>query len=416
LTFTYVSARAERHLARWGWISLGYDLFALALLPWSWYRSIGGSDVVSLAFFMKSDVAFLTMVMIGIHSLTLRPVYPLVIVGFATLQALAFLGIALSDSSATLGLDAIQHLTTDAVHVGFWGWRVVSVLLLGCFAATASWSARRTVLDAILFEQENAKIRMKQALLISQSKVESLATLVAGVAHELNTPLGALKSSSQTSESCRRRIEEQLNEPSEAKAGGVGKWLSALKETERVSAAAVERIQRLVASLTSFARLDRAERQNIDLSQSIDTALSLIPDAIRGKVEVVRDFEQLEPVFCRPRDVHQVLYTVLRNAFEAMNGEGQLRLSGLTTLEFHEIVIADTGPGVTFELRERLFELNFSPRSGRIGVSFGLPTAHAVLTQYGGELRLDEDAGPGATFRMRLPRHTEDSFEEPTIS
>src|SRR5690606_1289945 len=124
----------------------------------------------------------------------------------------------------------------------------------------------------------------------------------------------------------------------------------------------VERMHRLVETLREFSSLDESEVRSSDLRQDLDTVLALMEPAKVGGVEVVREYDAIPPVRCRPRELNQAFFTILTNAFEAMRGEGRLRIATTHVDQEVRVTIADSGPGIPEDRLASLFDIRFGEK------------------------------------------------------
>jgi len=139
------------------------------------------------------------------------------------------------------------------------------------------------------------------------------------------------------------------------------------------------------------------------LCEGLESTLAVIDRDKLGGVELVKELSELPPILCRPKELNQVFMTILVNALEALEGEGELRIStahedGTLTIE-----IADTGPGMAAAELENLFELRFSAKGGRMAMGLGLPTARRIVERHGGTLTVESNVGEGTVFTIALP-------------
>ena len=185
-------------------------------------------------------------------------------------------------------------------------------------------------------------------------------------------------------------------------------WLTAALEGADVLAQVREgagRISSLVQAMREYTYLDRGERQHVDVHEGLESTLTILGHRMRGGIEVVRDYgPDLPPVDVRGSELNQVWTNLIANAVDAMDTAGGGRLTLTTRVEGSRVVVdvADTGPGVPEELRERVFEPYFTTKAVGQGTGMGLDITRRIVASYGGDLRVD--SRPGSThFTVRLP-------------
>lgn len=257
-------------------------------------------------------------------------------------------------------------------------------------------------------ELEDALKQLKEAQqqLIMKEKMASLGNLVAGVAHEINNPVGAVSSSSDNS---RRAIEKliRLLEASDFNLQGenqdVARILELLKESTDVTSMAGRRISQIVKSLKNFARLDEAEYQKVDVHQGIDTTLTLLHHELKNRIEVVKEYGDLPLVNCYPNQLNQVFMNLLINAAQAIPGEGQITIKTRAAGEFVEIAISDNGRGISETNLERIFDPGFTTKGVGVGTGLGLSISYNIVKKHDGDILVSSKVGGGSTFTIRLP-------------
>lgn len=247
-------------------------------------------------------------------------------------------------------------------------------------------------------EARTRELRDKQAQLVQTEKMASLGQLVAGVAHELNTPLGALKSSLQTSALAAERIAAVENDPKTRQRG-----VRALKASSEAGLVAVGRVDRIVKSLRSFARLDQSSLDSVDIMQGLEDTLTLLNSKLKGQVSLRREYGELPPVRCHPAQINQVFMNVLHNAIQAIEGPGQICIRNGQQGDTVWVSVQDTGHGIPAALVERVFDPGFTTRGVGVGTGLGLSIAHQIAAEHGGSLTLESTSGEGTTVRLSLP-------------
>ncbi|HJP29241.1 MAG TPA: ATP-binding protein [Candidatus Latescibacteria bacterium] len=244
-----------------------------------------------------------------------------------------------------------------------------------------------------------------QQQLLPREKMASLGDLVAGVTHELNTPIGAAHSNADVAERCVLRLEEALARVSleEEVRLQVERSLSILRENLANSQLAVARITSIVENLRNFARLDEAEYQQADLHEGLDSTLALMHADLLGHITVERQYGDIPEVLCYPGQLNQVFRILLKNAADAIDGEGTITITSVCRDDRVHIDVADTGRGIPAEQLNRLFDFGFTRGQERVRLSSGLPTAYNIMERHRGSITLESTVGEGTTAHLELP-------------
>jgi two-component system, NtrC family, sensor kinase len=240
--------------------------------------------------------------------------------------------------------------------------------------------------------------------MVNQARLATLGMLVAGLAHEINTPLGAINSNHDVLKRALGRLqailEDEVVEPHELEE--VRRVVRAIDGILQVNDMAVERMMSLVTSLRTFGRLDRAQIDFADLHEGIDSTLAIVAHQLRD-VEVVRENGQLPRVECLPHQINQVVMNLVLNARQATSAGGTITIRTHANDTDAFISIADTGTGMTPEIAARIFEPGFTTKGGRIGMGLGLLICRQIIDQHGGSIDVRTAPGAGTTFTVRLP-------------
>lgn len=255
--------------------------------------------------------------------------------------------------------------------------------------------------DAEIHRLRYVELQEMQARLLRSERMASLGSLAAGLAHELNTPLGVIRSNLDTF----GRVADRLADTEGLDRKGT-RALTALRSGVDVSREASARIEELAVSLRRFVRLDEAAVQDADLAEGIRSALTLLASSIPEGVAVEDDLPALPRLRCRASEINQVFMTLLQNAFEAIDGEGSVRVHGAVDDEVIRIVIEDEGRGIPQAQLADLFELRFSDHGGRVRFHTGLATAAETVRAHGGEIEVQSTVGRGTRFALCFPRET----------
>ncbi|KQM98202.1 ATP-binding protein [Sphingomonas sp. Leaf25] len=243
----------------------------------------------------------------------------------------------------------------------------------------------------------NALLRETQAQLVQSAKMASLGELVAGIAHEINNPLAFILAHQSTVE--------------RAVGAARGATDDATRETHLTKASdrldsirsGLTRIQELVVKLRRFSRLDDGEVSRIDVPEAIDSVLTLLAPRL-GTVGVTRDYGPVRLLECSGALVNQVVMNIVANAADAVDPAcGHITVSTASDGGRFTIRIADNGPGIPPDRRERVFEPFFTTKDVGAGTGLGLAIAYGVVRSHGGTIAIETAAQGGAAFVITIP-------------
>ncbi|MBT3345433.1 MAG: HAMP domain-containing protein [Gemmatimonadetes bacterium] len=256
-------------------------------------------------------------------------------------------------------------------------------------------------LAAAMLELEEA-----QQQLLLREKMASLGDLVAGVTHELNSPLGAAQSAVDVVRRCATKLEACLDEADgwdESRRRECGQALVIMRDNLANADVATGRILSIIASLKNFARLDEAEHQCVDVHEGLESTLTLMNADFVGRIRIDRRYGDLPQVECNPSQLNQVFRILLKNAADAIEEEGVIEVVTTHLHDRIQIQIADDGRGIEPERLARLFDFGFSAGGTRVRLTAGLPTAYNIMQRHRGEIRLESQPGQGTTVHLELP-------------
>jgi two-component system, NtrC family, sensor kinase len=241
---------------------------------------------------------------------------------------------------------------------------------------------------------------------VNAAKLATLGMLVAGVAHEINTPLGALNSNHDVLRRTLERLQVILEDEQvdETELDEVRRIVRAIGEVIQINTVAVQRMVSIVGSLRSFGRLDRARIDIVDLHEGIESTLALLAHEMRGRAQVVKEFSPLPRVECNAQQLNQLFMNLLHNAAHAIRGSGTItvrtRVAGADAVV---VEVEDTGVGIPAESLERIFEPGFTTKGSRVGMGLGLLISQQIVEQHGGRIAVRSAVGEGTTFTVTLP-------------
>ena len=243
-----------------------------------------------------------------------------------------------------------------------------------------------------------------QAQLVQSEKMAALGDLMAAIVHEINTPLGAIQTSADISARAADKIVKAIESSKtiEDLTGSVRGTVSALRTNGQSITDAGKRISRMIASMKSFARLDQASFQSFHLNESVEDSLAVLAPRLAKEITVVKELADLPPIYGYPAEINQVVMNLLRNAGEAIPGEGEIRIRTFQENGFQCIDITDTGRGIPAGHLDRLFNPGFTVHDARVKASMSLFTSLNIVQKHQGEIRVQSEVDKGSTFIIRL--------------
>ncbi len=250
----------------------------------------------------------------------------------------------------------------------------------------------------------DAELRQSYADLVQAKNLAALTGLVAGIAHEINSPLGALQANLQTIQSAVDKLR------SGAAAAGPEAALAATFAAAGQCREACERVSAIVKNLSRFAQLDRADFRRVQLHEGLESALELLRYRFEEGIELARDFGELPEIDCRPRDLNQVFLNLLQNAIEAVERNGGKREICVRTrceAGWARVAIVDTGCGIRPENLPHIFEPGFTTKGLKVGLGLGLPICDRIIRDHRGRIEVASSPGQGSTFTVFLPMRAE---------
>lgn len=254
-------------------------------------------------------------------------------------------------------------------------------------------------------EEAYTELGNTQAELVGSAKLATLGNLIAGVAHEINTPLGALHSNHDTIRRALQKLQVILEDEvvDEHELADVRRIVKAIDGVTTTNNMAVDRMVKIVDSLRTFGRVDRSELDRADLHEGIESTLAIISHQLKDRITVVREYGKLPRVECYPNQVHQVFMNLIVNAIQAIRGTGTLTIRTRQVDEHVEIEIEDTGMGIARENVPRIFDPGFTTKGKRMGMGMGLLITSQIVDRHGGRLRVQSEVGTGTRVTVELP-------------
>ncbi len=260
-----------------------------------------------------------------------------------------------------------------------------------------------------LVAERTRDLRDSQAKLVQQEKMAALGKLVAGVAHEMNTPIGTINSNADTLGRSLKKLRLLLTDDACPEAvrqdRKLNQLLSMVEDIARINQIACERIVDIVASLRNFARLDEAEQKMADLHEGLDSTLTLVHHELKNRIQVIKEYGQIPQIHCHPNKINQVFMNLLVNASQAIQGEGTITIRTFLEGDIVNVQFSDTGAGIRPENLSRIFDPGFTTKGVGVGTGLGLSIVFQIIHDHGGSIDVASEVGKGSTFTLRLPVH-----------
>jgi signal transduction histidine kinase len=250
-----------------------------------------------------------------------------------------------------------------------------------------------------------------QSQLVEAEKQAMLGRLVAGIVHEINSPLGTIGSSVDTLLRAIERYRPFVADQVEAlgQQGKAGqKALRAIdqqKQLVSVLAQSRARIEEVLARLQRFVGLDAAEIKPLDLGDALRDAIALVRPTAGEAIEIVSELpEQAPAIPCYPSKLNQVFLNLIQNAVDALEGQGTLRIEMEVGERQVVISFVDTGRGIAAGKLGQVLDFGFTTKlGGRVGLRMGLPASNQAVNELGGRLSINSELGRGTTVTVTLP-------------
>lgn len=267
------------------------------------------------------------------------------------------------------------------------------------------------ILEAISFQLGNAIIRaelyqkniqtvkeLKSALkelketqlqLINSEKMASLGQLVAGVAHEINTPVASIKSNNGL-------LAKLIPQVKDAEIADI------MQEINTIDSEAIQRISNIVTSLKKFVRLDEAELQEADINKELDLTLDLIRHETKSRIEIIKNYGEIPLINCYPNMLNQVFTNILVNACQAIEGKGTITITTNYQGETLTVSIKDTGKGIPEEEINKIFTAGYTTKGVGIGTGLGLAISAKIIEKHNGKIIVNSELGSGSEFVITI--------------
>ena len=278
--------------------------------------------------------------------------------------------------------------------------------------------------DALKKEKAEQQVlieRLEEAhnQLLQSEKMASIGQLAAGVAHEINNPIGYINSNLGALQQYLASLFQLLAtyELYDAELSPASKQaIDVLKKSIDIdylrndvgdlldeSLGGLQRVKRIVQDLKDFSHVSGSEMQRANLEDGLDSTLNVVWNELKYKAEVVKDYGRIPEIECIPSQINQVLMNLLVNAAQSIAEHGVITLRTRHGDDHVSIEVSDTGSGIAPEIINRIFDPFFTTKPVGTGTGLGLSITHGIMRKHHGRIEVDSTPGKGTTFRLIIP-------------
>ena len=290
--------------------------------------------------------------------------------------------------------------------------------LAHAYAALREEKARQ---EALINELAQAHSQLLQS-----EKLASIGQLAAGVAHEINNPVGFVNANLGTLQRYMADLLTALAAYERSEAELIAESRAALIELKREididylrsdiptllseSVEGLQRVKRIVQGLKDFSHVDKAEKQWANLESNLDTTINIVWNELKYKAELKREFGAIPELECIPSQLNQVFMNLLMNAAQSIEGHGHIVVRTGHDETSVWIEVEDSGQGIKPEHRDRIFDPFFTTKPVGTGTGLGLSISYGIVRKQGGRIEVRSEVGHGSTFRVVLPKSPEEAL------
>ena len=279
-------------------------------------------------------------------------------------------------------------------------------------------------------ESAYGDLKSAQSHMLQQEKMASIGQLAAGVAHEINNPVGFVMSNLNSLKKYTEKLLAFIRNQGEALSTITGltpEGQQALAESlaadrkalkiDYIAADALnlideslegtDRVKNIVQNLKNFSRIDVAENKPTDLNKAIESTLQIVWNELKYKATVIREYGEIPITLCNIGELNQVFTNLLINAGQAIREKGEITIRTWSEGDNIYLAFVDTGCGIPPEISSRIFEPFFTTKEVGKGTGLGLSITYDIIKKHQGDIEVVSEVGKGTTFTVRIPVKSE---------
>jgi two-component system NtrC family sensor kinase len=302
---------------------------------------------------------------------------------------------------------------------------VFILLLLSWLSFLRISHGAQEALDQKVQERTRA-LQNVQSQLLQSEKFSAIGQLAAGIAHEINNPIGFINCNLQTLEKYLvhyrqllgflNELEKALNDKDHERMSRIiAVWDKVRQETNfkfiegdigdliKESREGTENMRKIVADLCTFASPDKGIKDSVDLEALMESMLNIAWNEIKYKAQLRKDYSKVPAIICNPQKIGQVFVNLLTNAAHAIQGKGFITIKTYIRDQYVCVDISDTGCGIPPQNITRIFDPFFTTKPVGRGVGLGLSVSYDIVRRHGGNITFSSMVNEGTTFTVMLP-------------
>ena len=291
---------------------------------------------------------------------------------------------------------------------------------------TRALESANTELKQLSRELESAytDLKLTHSRMLQQEKMASIGQLAAGVAHEINNPMGFIISNLNTLGKYAGKLTGFVGFQGEAierlslESGSteVAREIEDRKRGLKItyvigdldhligeSLEGAERVKKIVQELKSFSRLDESEQKVANLNEGLESTINIVWNELKFKAELKKEYGEIPATLCNPGQLNQVFMNLLVNASQAIENFGVITVRTANDDRFIRVSVSDTGCGIAADKIERVFDPFYTTKEVGKGTGLGLSIVYDIVKKHDGEIQVESEPGRGTTFTVMLP-------------
>lgn len=246
------------------------------------------------------------------------------------------------------------------------------------------------------------ELKDTQMQLLRSEKMASLGMLVAGIAHEINTPLAAINSNTDMFIRSFGKLRIKLGSP-DADLKDALTTICVMENLANVNLTACQRLDGIVKTLKNFARLDEEDFKLVDIHEGLDSTLELTAHLSRNRIKVIKEYGNIPKIKCFANQLNQVFMNLIVNACQAIERNGTITIRTRASHSQLHVDISDTGMGIDLKHLAKIFDPGFTTKGVGVGTGLGLSISYKIMQEHAGSIDVKSKKGKGTTFTVTIP-------------